>query len=136
MSDTTQPPRTDGDRRRFLAATLGAAAAGLGMSALGRRADAAPPGAPAPAPVPAPAPPAKRAPVVFVGHGSPMAALDATRGGEWQRWAASWGGVSGILVVSAHWQDVPVAIGATQTVPLVYDMYGFPDALYEVKYPA
>ncbi|CAM5343442.1 hypothetical protein SFUMM280S_10830 [Streptomyces fumanus] len=32
-----------------------------------------------------------------------------------------------ILVVSAHWEEAPLALGATETVPLVYDFWGFPE---------
>jgi 4,5-DOPA dioxygenase extradiol len=39
-------------------------------------------------------------------------------------------------MVSAHWEDAPLAIGATRTVPLVYDFWGFPQHYYEVTYPA
>jgi 4,5-DOPA dioxygenase extradiol len=39
-------------------------------------------------------------------------------------------------MLSAHWEDQPVLIGATRTVPLVYDFYGFPERYYETKYPA
>lgn len=41
-----------------------------------------------------------------------------------------------VLMVSAHWDQRPVALGATTTAPLVYDFYGFPDRYYQVKYPA
>ena len=77
-----------------------------------------------------------RAPVVYVGHGSPMSVLDPVRGGAWQTWGASWPRLRGVLAVSAHWEEFPTTIGATTPVPLVYDAYGFPDALYEVTYPA
>jgi 4,5-DOPA dioxygenase extradiol len=39
-------------------------------------------------------------------------------------------------MVSAHWLNRPVTIGATRTVPLVYDFYGFPKRFYEVQYAA
>jgi len=39
-------------------------------------------------------------------------------------------------MISAHWVDRPVTLGATSTVPLVYDFYGFPQRFYEMKYPA
>src|SRR5207249_6940256 len=39
-----------------------------------------------------------------------------------------------ILVVSAHWESAPVTIGATSTVPLLYDFYGFPPEYYRVRY--
>ena len=39
-------------------------------------------------------------------------------------------------MVSAHWEEAPLAIGATQTVPLYYDFWGFPQHYYEVQYSA
>jgi 4,5-DOPA dioxygenase extradiol len=39
-------------------------------------------------------------------------------------------------MVSAHWESAPLAIGATTTVPLVYDFWGFEDRYYQVTYPA
>lgn len=41
-----------------------------------------------------------------------------------------------VLMLSAHWEERPVTLGATRTVPLVYDFYGFPARYYGVKYPA
>src|SRR4029077_5650738 len=41
-----------------------------------------------------------------------------------------------ILMVSAHWEDAPLALGAVHTIPLVYDFWGFPQHYYEVTYPA
>jgi len=38
--------------------------------------------------------------------------------------------------VSAHWVDAPVTLGASRTVPLVYDFYGFPQKYYDVTYAA
>jgi 4,5-DOPA dioxygenase extradiol len=42
----------------------------------------------------------------------------------------------GILMVSAHWEERPTTLGATQPVPLVYDFYGFPEKYYRLQYPA
>ena len=39
-------------------------------------------------------------------------------------------------MVSAHWEEAPLALGATTTVPLVYDFWGFPQHYYEVRYRA
>src|SRR5687767_14605702 len=106
-------------RRAFLGgAAQVALAGGLVAGALGRPQEAAAEGRPA-----APATP-KRMPVAFVGHGSPMTALDPTRGGEWQSWAAAWGRPRAILVVSAHWEAAPASLGATRPVPLIYDFSG------------
>jgi 4,5-DOPA dioxygenase extradiol len=41
-----------------------------------------------------------------------------------------------ILTVSAHWEARPISVGATRTVPLVYDFYGFPERYYQQKYAA
>ncbi len=39
-------------------------------------------------------------------------------------------------MVSAHWEEAPLALGATTTVPLVHDFWGFPRRYYEVRYGA
>ena len=39
-------------------------------------------------------------------------------------------------MLSAHWEERPITLGATTTVPLVYDFYGFPTRYYEQHYPA
>ena len=43
---------------------------------------------------------------------------------------------SSVLMVSAHWENDPLTVSATRTVPLFYDFYGFPQRYYEVEYPA
>jgi 4,5-DOPA dioxygenase extradiol len=78
----------------------------------------------------------RRMPAAFVGHGSPMTALDAAKSGEWTRWAASMPRPRGVLVVSAHWEEAPPTIGPTVRSELVYDFSGFPDAMYAMRYDA
>jgi 4,5-DOPA dioxygenase extradiol len=39
-------------------------------------------------------------------------------------------------MLSAHWEQRPVTLAATRTVPLIHDFYGFPAKYYEVTYPA
>lgn len=75
-------------------------------------------------------------PVGFVGHGSPMNAIEGKAPEAWLAWARSLPRPRAILVVSAHWQATPARVGARATAPLIYDFGGFPDALYELKYPA
>ncbi len=75
-------------------------------------------------------------PVGFVGHGAPTVALDAAKGAPWQAWGARLPAASAVLVVSAHWESAPVALGASQALPLIYDFGGFPEALYQVQYKA
>ena len=51
-------------------------------------------------------------------------------------WSAQLPRPKAILVVSAHWEEAPVTLGATTPVPLVYDFWGFPERYYQVTYPA
>ena len=77
-----------------------------------------------------------RMPVLYLSHGAPPLADDATWTGELQRWGADLPRPKSILVVSAHWESAPLAVGATDRVPLTYDFGGFPLHYYEVTYDA
>ncbi|HEV2636542.1 MAG TPA: class III extradiol ring-cleavage dioxygenase [Actinocrinis sp.] len=77
-----------------------------------------------------------RMPAVYLGHGAPPLADDPVWPGELAAWSAALPKPTAILVVSAHWEDAPLALGAVRTVPLVYDFWGFPERYYEVKYAA
>jgi 4,5-DOPA dioxygenase extradiol len=75
-------------------------------------------------------------PVIFLAHGSPML-LDSQRWiGELKHWSDAMPRPRAVLMVSAHWDQRPVALGATRTIPLVYDFYGFPERYYQITYPA
>ncbi len=75
-------------------------------------------------------------PSVFLAHGSPMLQDDAAWVAELRAWGAALPRPSAILVLSAHWVDAPITLGATRPVPLEYDFYGFPDRFYRVGYSA
>jgi 4,5-DOPA dioxygenase extradiol len=77
-----------------------------------------------------------RMPVVYLSHGAPPLADDPIWPGELADWSASLPRPDSILVVSAHWENAPVSVSATRTVPLYYDFWGFPRYYYEVTYPA
>jgi 4,5-DOPA dioxygenase extradiol len=77
-----------------------------------------------------------RMPVIFAAHGAPILLDDAVWMGELAAWAAAIPRPRGILMVSAHWEERPTTLGATETVPLVYDFYGFPERYYATRYPA
>ncbi|MER6626528.1 class III extradiol ring-cleavage dioxygenase, partial [Streptomyces sp. NPDC000931] len=80
---------------------------------------------------------ATRMPTLYLSHGAPPLADDT----EWTRQLADWSGdlvrPKAILVVSAHWEDAPLTIGATtDDTPLTYDFWGFPQRYYDVTYAA
>ena len=79
---------------------------------------------------------AERMPVLYLSHGAPPLADDPIWPGELANWAATLPRPGAILVVSAHWESAPVTLGATRTVPLIYDFWGFPEHYYRVTYPA
>jgi 4,5-DOPA dioxygenase extradiol len=75
-------------------------------------------------------------PVIFAAHGAPVLLDDTVWMGQLSSWANAMPKPKSILMVSAHWEERPTALGATRTVPLVYDFYGFPDHYYRTRYPA
>ena len=75
-------------------------------------------------------------PSIFLAHGSPFLLDDAAWVGDLRRWAESMPRPRAVLMVSAHWEERPLTIGATTPVPLVYDFYGFPEKYYQVRYDA
>ena len=79
--------------------------------------------------------PTERMPTLFLSHGAPPLADDPVWAGELAGWAANLPRPRSILVVSAHWEEAPLTVGATRTVPLVYDFWGFPRRYYEVTLP-
>ena len=81
-----------------------------------------------------------RMPVIFSGHGDPMIALrddEITRGmkAAAERAVSAGGRPKAILALSAHWYTKGQFVQTAETPRQVYDMYGFPKELYEVKYP-
>jgi 4,5-DOPA dioxygenase extradiol len=76
----------------------------------------------------------KRQPVGFVAHGAPTLATDPLRGEPLGRWGESLPQPSGILVVSAHWEQSPPQLSASEPTELVYDFSGFPPELYRLRY--
>ncbi|MEN6594420.1 MAG: 4,5-DOPA dioxygenase extradiol [Clostridiaceae bacterium] len=78
-----------------------------------------------------------RMPVLFVGHGSPMNAIEQNTFSD--RWIALGKEIprpEAILCVSAHWYTRGTRLNTAAVPNMIYDMYGFPDELYRVQYPA
>jgi 4,5-DOPA dioxygenase extradiol len=79
----------------------------------------------------------EKMPVLFLGHGSPMNAIEDNEfvsgfrkvGSEIPRPQA-------ILVVSAHWETRGTFVTAVDKPVTIHDFGGFPKALYDVQYPA
>ncbi|MFI0481791.1 dioxygenase [Actinomadura sp. 9N215] len=77
-----------------------------------------------------------RMPVLYLSHGAPPLADDLVWTDELARWAADLPKPKAILIVSAHWEEAPLTVGATRRAPLLYDFWGFPERYYRVRYDA
>ncbi|NUP49516.1 MAG: dioxygenase [Catenulispora sp.] len=77
-----------------------------------------------------------RMPALYLSHGAPPLADDPLWPGQLAAWSADLPKPTSVLMVSAHWEEAPLALGATETIPLVYDFWGFPQHYYEVQYRA
>lgn len=75
-------------------------------------------------------------PSIFIAHGAPPLLDIPEWVGELKAWADAMPRPSAVLMLSAHWEERPVTLGATHTVPLVYDFYGFPERYYKQQYAA
>ena len=75
-------------------------------------------------------------PALFLSHGAPPLVDNPVWVAQLKDLAAGLPRPKAILMASAHWESAPLMLGATETVPLVYDFGGFPQHYYQVQYRA
>lgn len=76
-------------------------------------------------------------PILFIGHGSPMNAIeDNSYTREWEEISKKISQPKGIIAISAHWYTRGTRITTVENPKTIYDMYGFPQELYEIEYNA
>jgi len=76
-------------------------------------------------------------PSLFVPHGAPTFALrPGAAGAALATRAATLPQPRAIVIVSAHWDTAVPTISFADRLETIYDFWGFPDALYQIRYPA
>ncbi len=76
-------------------------------------------------------------PCLFLGHGNPMNAIERNSFHlSWEDLAQQIPTPESILCISAHWETDGVWVTSTDKPSTIHDFFGFPQALFDVQYPA
>jgi 4,5-DOPA dioxygenase extradiol len=75
-------------------------------------------------------------PALFIGHGSPTNVVEDN---SFTKHLKYLGKIlpkpKAIMVISAHWMTHGIFVSSAKSPEMIYDFFGFPDVLYQIKYP-